>query len=144
INAGMAITKSLTFDQVTAGFQEYELKMGSIRTILANTEHAGSSLDDVKNALEELNTYADQTIYNFGQMTANIGRFTAAGVGLEDATVAIKGLSNLAAVSGSEVHQLNTAMYQMSQMLAAGKMNLMDWNSMVNAGMGGKMIQDEL
>ncbi len=143
-NAGVALTKSLTLDQVTSGFQEYELKMGSIQTMLANTEWAGSDLEDVQKVLGDLNEYADETIYNFAQMTQNIGRFTAAGVGLEDSAIAIKGLSNLAAVSGSDVNQLNTAMYQMSQSMAAGYFNLMDWNSLVNAGMGGKKLQDEL
>lgn len=144
VNAGISLGKSLTLDQAISGFREYELKIGSIKTILANTEWAGTTLTDVKGALEDLNVYADQTIYNFAQMTQNIGRFTAAGVKIDDATIAIKGLSNLAAVSGSDVNQLNTAMYQMSQAMAAGKMNLMDWNSLVNAGMGGKKTQDAL
>lgn len=144
VNTGAQVLKSLTVAPVMDGFREYELKMGSIGTMLSNTEHAGSTLEDVKKTLGELNEYADQTIYNFGQMTQNIGRFTAAGVSLEDSTTAIKGLGNLAAVSGSDVNQLNTAMYQMSQALAAGKLNLMDWNSMVNAGMGGKKTQDAL
>lgn len=144
VDAGISIAKSLTFEQVSSGFDEYELKMKSIGTMLANTEWAGSTLDDVKVTLDELNDYADKTIYSFGEMTASIGRFTAAGVTLEDSTVAIKGLGNLAAVSGSDVNQLNTAMYQMSQAMAAGKLNLEDWNSMVNAGMAGKKTQDAL
>lgn len=144
VNAGISITKSLTLDQVTAGFSEYETKMKAIGTMLSNTEWAGSTLDDVKNTLNELNDYADKTVYNFGQMTENIGRFTAAGVTLEDSAIAIKGLGNLAAVSGSDVNQLNTAMYQMSQALASGKLNLEDWNSLVNAGMAGKKTQDAL
>lgn len=144
VNAGLALSKSLGPEQVADGFREYEMKMGSIGTMLANTEWAGSTLDDVKKTLGELNDYADKTIYSFAQMTQNIGRFTSAGVRLEDSKTAIKGLGNLAAVSGSTSDQLNTAMYQMSQALASGKLTLMDWNSMVNAGMGGKKTQDAL
>ena len=144
VDAGMALAKNLTVDQVSDGFREYETKIGSIGTVLSNTEWAGTTLDDVKRVLEELNVYADNTVYSFGQMTENIGRFTAAGVGIEDSATAIKGLSNLAAASGSDVNQLNTAMYQMSQSMAAGTFNLMDWNSLVNAGMGGKKTQDAL
>lgn len=143
-NAGLALAKSLSLDQVTAGFGEYETKINAIGTVLSNTEWAGTNLNDVNRVLDDLNTYADKTIYNFGQMTENIGRFTAAGVKIDDSATAIKGLSNLAAASGSDVNQLNTAMYQMSQAMAAGKLNLMDWNSMVNAGMGGKKTQDAL
>src|SRR5699024_4496703 len=91
VDLGLKLAKSLTLDQIGEGFREYELKMGSIKTILANTEHEGTNLKNVKAALEDLNRYADLTIYNFGQMTDSIGRFTAAGVGLEDSTIAIKG-----------------------------------------------------
>lgn len=143
-NAGINLSRALTIDQISDGFREYEMKIGSIGTMLANTEWAGTNLGDVKKTLGELNDYADNTIYNFSEMTSSIGRFTAAGVTLEDSAIAIKGLGNLAAVSGSNSEQLNIAMYQMSQALAAGKLNLMDWNSMVNAGMGGKKTQDAL
>ena len=144
IYAGQNLAKSLTSAPVMSGFNEYELKMKSIGTILANTEWEGKNLDDVKKSLAVLNDYADNTIYSFAEMTSSIGRFTAAGVGLDDSQIAIKGLGNLAAISGSSVEQLNTAMYQVSQGLAAGRFGLEDWNSMVNAGMGGKKTQDAL
>lgn len=144
VNAGISMAKSLTIDPVTTGFSEYELKMNSISTILANTADEGKTLDDVSKALNELNTYADQTIYNFAQMTENIGRFTAAGVSLEDSVASIKGLSNLAAFFGVDPVKASSAMYQMSQALAAGKVQLMDWNSLVNAGMSGEAFQKAL
>jgi tape measure domain-containing protein len=144
VNAGLALAKSLTIAPITAGFGEYETKIGSIKTILSNTQWSGTGLKDVNGALNELNTYADQTIYNFSEMTSNIGRFTAAGVKLDDSVSSIKGLSNLAAASGSTSDQLSSAMYQMSQAMAAGKISLMDWNSLVNSGMGGKKTQDAL
>ena len=114
------MVKSLTIDPVMTGFNEYETKMRSITTILTNTESKGTTLDDVNRALDELNTYADQTIYNFAEMTRNIGTFTAAGVDLDTSVEAIKGISNLAAGSGSSPAQAATAMYQLSQALAAG------------------------
>ena len=144
VNAGMALAKSLTIEPVMTGFSEYETKMGSIQTILTNTAHEGTKLSDVTAVLDDLNKYADQTIYNFAEMTNNIGRFTAAGVGLDTSAAAIKGIANLAAASGSTSQQASTAMYQLSQALAAGKVSLMDWNSVVNAGMGGKLFQDAL
>jgi tape measure domain-containing protein len=144
VDAGLQMLKSFTVQPIMDGFHEYETKIGAIGTVLSNTEWAGTQLSDVKRVLGDLNNYADKTIYNFGQMTENIGRFTAAGVRIDDAATAIKGLGNLAAASGSNTEQLNTAMYQMSQALAAGKLNLMDWNSLVNAGMAGKKTQDAL
>ena len=144
VRTGASIAKSLTIDPVMMGFEEYETKIGAIQTILTNTASKGTTLADVTEALNELNIYADKTIYNFAEMTKNIGTFTAAGVGLEDAVTAIKGISNLAAGSGSTPQQAASAMYQLSQALAAGVVSLQDWNSVVNAGMGGELFQNAL
>ena len=144
IDAARNVTKSLTIAPVMDGFSEYETKMNAIQTILTNTESKGTTIDDVKKSLAELNEYADQTIYNFADMTKNIGTFTAAGVDLDTSVLAIKGIANLAAGSGSTAQQASTAMYQLSQALAAGKVGLQDWNSVVNAGMGGELFQNAL
>lgn len=142
---GATMLKSLTTDPLKAGLQEYETNLNSIQTILANTGLEGKGgLNQVTHALDELNHYSDQTIYNFSEMARNIGTFTAAGIKLEPATAAIKGIANLAAVSGSNAEQASSAMYQLSQAMAAGKATLVDWNSVVNAGMGGKVFQEAL
>ena len=144
VNAGKRIVSALTIDPVKTGFQEYETQMNAVQTILANTQSKGSTIDDVNKALDELNHYADLTIYNFTEMTRNIGTFTAAGIDLKTSVSAIQGIANLAAVSGSTSQQASTAMYQLSQALAAGTVKLMDWNSVVNAGMGGEIFQNAL
>jgi tape measure domain-containing protein len=144
ITAGTQIAKSLTLDPIKQGFEEYETKLGSVQTILANTAAAGTKLSDVNAALKELNQYSDQTIYNFAEMAKNIGTFTAAGVDLQTATGSIKGIANLAALSGSNSQQASTAMYQLSQAISAGRVSLQDWNSVVNAGMGGTIFQRAL
>ena len=152
VDAGARIASALTIDPIKMGFQEYETQINAVQTILANTQDKlkAQGLDDqqrldlVNEKLDELNTYADKTIYNFTEMTRNIGTFTAAGVDLETATNAIQGIANLAAISGSNSQQASTAMYQLSQALASGTVKLMDWNSVVNAGMGGEVFQKEL
>lgn len=140
--AGQRIVNALVIDPVKAGLNEYETKLNSVQTILANTAKEGTNLETVTKALNELNTYSDKTIYNFQQMARNIGTFTAAGVKLDTSVAAIKGIANLAAVSGSNADQASTAMYQLSQALSTGTVRLMDWNSVVNAGMGGQVFQD--
>ena len=142
--AGKRITSALTIDPIKSGFQEYETQINAVQTILANTESKGTTLQQVNSALDELNHYADLTIYNFTEMTRNIGTFTAAGVDLKTSVSAIQGIANLAAVSGSNAQQASTAMYQLSQALASGTVKLQDWNSVVNAGMGGQVFQDAL
>lgn len=142
--AGKNLVSAFTVDPIKSGFEEYETQINAVQTILANTSSKGSTLEQVNNALDELNHYADMTIYNFTEMTRNIGTFTAAGVDLDTSVAAIKGIANLAAVSGSTSQQASTAMYQLSQALAAGTVKLQDWNSVVNAGMGGQVFQDAL
>lgn len=144
MTAGANMVKAFAFEPIKQGFQEFETNMNSIQTILANTDSKGTTLEQVNGALDELNHYSDQTIYNFSEMARNIGTFTAAGVDLDKSVSSIKGIANVAAISGSNSQQASTAMYQLSQAIAAGSVKLMDWNSVVNAGMGGEVFQKAL
>jgi tape measure domain-containing protein len=142
---GGAFAKSFAFGPIQDGLAEYSTNLNSIQTILANTQgQQVSGLGAVQDHLAELNTYSDKTIYNFSEMAKNIGTFTAAGVGLDESTKSIKGIANLAALSGSNSQQASTAMYQLSQAIASGRVGLQDWNSVVNAGMGGAVFQKAL
>lgn len=132
VNIGKDIANALTLKGVTDGFQEYELKMGSIQTIMAGT---GESLETVNKYLDDLNLYADKTIYSFADMTNNIGKFTNAGVKLKDAVAAIQGVANVAAVSGANTNEASRAMYNFAQALSAGYVKLIDWKSIENANM---------
>jgi tape measure domain-containing protein len=144
VQVGQQLISSLTVDPITGGLQEYETNLNSIQTILSNTQVSGATLKDVNATLQELNTYSDQTIYNFSEMAKNIGTFTAAGVDLDTSAQSIKGIANLAALSGSNSQQAATAMYQLSQAISAGRVGLEDWNSVVTAGMGGTTFQRAL
>ena len=126
------------------GFKEYETQINAVQTILANTSQNGTTLDQVNAALDELNNYADKTIYNFTEMTNSIGTFTVAGIGLEDATNAVKGFSNMAALSGANATQAAQATYQLAQAMSSGAVKLQDWMSLEHAGIAGKQFQDAL
>lgn len=140
-SAGINIAKSLSIKPMLDGFDMYQNKLKTIQVIHANT---GASIGKISGALASLNDYANKTVYSFKDMTTNLGTFTAAGVGLTTAKTDMIGLSNLAAASGSNTQQAAQAMYQLSQAIAAGHVGLQDWNSVVNAGMGGKKFQDAL
>lgn len=144
VDAGLALAKSITTDPIMDGFREYEQKMGSIQTILANTSKYGTTLDDVSKSLGELNEYADKTIYSFGDMTRNIGLFTNAGLELQTSTDMIKGFSNAAAASGAGAGETARAAYQLSQALSQGYVMQMDWMSLSNAGMGNDNMKRDL
>ena len=144
IRAAGTFVKSLAIDPIMAGFSEYETNMNSVQTIMANTASKGTTLEQVNNTLDEMNTFSDQTIYNFGEMAKNVGTFTAAGVDLDTATKSIKGIATVAAISGSTSEQASSAMYQLSQAMAAGTVKAQDWISVTNANMGGEILQKQL
>ena len=127
-----SVMKEFTVDPIKDGWGEYELKMGSVQTIMSST---GESLKNVNKYLQELNAYSDKTIYSFSDMTNNIGKFTNAGVKLESAVSAIKGVSNVAAISGANASEASRAMYNFSQALSSGFVKLIDWKSIENANM---------
>ena len=141
VNYGKRLVSAFTVDPIRTGFQEFELKMGSIQTIMAST---GESLETVNKYLNELNEYSDKTIYSFSDMTSNIGKFTNAGVKLEDAVLAIKGVSNEAAISGANANEASRAMYNFAQALSAGYVKLIDWKSIENANMATVGFKQQL
>lgn len=139
VNAGISMAKSLSFDPIMDGFREYELKMKSIQTILANTE--GENLKSVSASLKELNEYSDKTIYNFANMTENIGKLTTAGIKLDDATATVKGFSNMVALAGGDAQAAAGAMEQFGQGLQAGVIKAIDWQSISTRGLGSQSLQ---
>lgn len=123
------------------GFNEYELQMKSLQTISANS---GQGMDVITKNLDELNEYADKTIYNFSEMTSNIGRFTAAGLDVDKSTKSIKGFANMAALAGAGSQETSRGMYQLSQAMAAGVVKLQDWKSIQNASIDTAAFKDIL
>ena len=131
-------------DQIKGGFDEYEQGLSAFQTIVANTKSSGTTIDEVKNSLAELNVYANKTVYSYGDMTKAAGMFTAQGVTLDQSMVAIKGLFNLVSLTGGSAEQANRAVVQLSQGIASGSIKAMDWMSMETAGIGGKDFQKVL
>lgn len=144
LDAGTQLAKALTIKPAMDGLNEYQMQMDAIQTIATNTKSKGTTIDQINAALDDLNTYADKTIFNFSQMVQNIGTFTAAGVGLEDSVTSIKGFMNLAAGVGASNAAAQRAAFQLSQGIAAGVVRLQDWMSIETAQMGGELFQNEL
>ncbi len=142
ITAGKDIVSALTIDPIKTGLAEYETYINSIQVIKSNTR-GKSTMEDITAALDDLNTYADKTIYNFTQMTSNIGKFTAQGLDAKQAAEAVKGMANLAAASGASATDMARATYQMSQALG-GTIKLIDWNSLRNANMATVTLKNTL
>ena len=141
LGLGKNLINTFAIEPRTQGFSEYELKMGSVQNIMNAT---GASVEEVGRYLDELNTYADKTIYSFSDMTANIGKFTNAGVGLDKAVAAIQGISNEAAISGANANEASRAMYNFAQALSQGSVKLIDWKSIDLANMATVDFKNQL
>lgn len=137
-NLGSKIVDGLTLDPVKNGFKLYERQIESAQVLKANT---GKSLDEINAALDSMNQYANKTVYNFTQMSENLGKWTAQGIELDKAIDAIEGMANAAALSGATPAQFGRASYYVSRGLG-GSIRLMQWKSLMNANMGTKLIKD--
>ena len=132
---------SMTTAHVSVGMDKYEMLTKSVQTIIAAT---GRDEKEVYKVLERLNNYTDQTSYNFSDMAQNIGKFTSVGIDLESAERQMEGIANWAARSGAGINEASRAMYNLSQAMGVGKMTLMDWKSIENAGMATKEFKEQL
>lgn len=132
VTTGEQLLKSITIDQISAGYKKYEEKTQAVQTIMAGT---GKTADEVNDALEKLIWFADETSYSFTDMTSNIAKFTAQGVDLEVAETAMQGISTWAAISGKNTQAAEHAMYNLAQALGTGAVKLQDWKSITNVNM---------
>ena len=139
MDAGERLIKSLSVDQVTAGWDKYAQKTSAVQTIMAATakqyDNTEQQMADVNEQLEKLNWFTDETSYSFLDMVSNIGKFTSNQIGLEDSVTAMQGISTWAAISGANVNEAGRAMYNLSQALGTGAVKLIDWKSIENANM---------
>lgn len=131
VQTGEQLIKSLSTDNIAAGWAKYGDKTTSVATLVAQ----GYAMEEVNEQLERLNWFTDETSYNFVDMVGNIGKFTASGQKLEDAVTAMEGIANWAARSGQNAATASRAMYQLSQAMSKGALKFDDWKSIQNASM---------
>lgn len=122
------------------GFGEYNQIIDATQTIFQNVKQSGASLENVMDALDELNEYADKTIYNFGQMTRMIGMFTSAGVGLNKSVATIKGLANAAALVGANAERAQIAWNAVSRAMSSGTFTNVTWRSLELSNIAGQQF----
>ena len=130
-DTGIKLAKSLSVDQIAAGWEKFSQKTTSVATLISQ----GYDMSEVEEQLSRLNWFTDETSYNFTDMVANIAKFTATGKSLNDSVTAMEGIANWAALSGQNAATASHAMYQLSQAMGAGVMRLEDYRSIQNASM---------
>ena len=143
IDLGVNFVKALSVDNISAGWTKFGQKTTSVATLAAQKikiagkeiEDAGEKMKVINDQLDKLNFFSDETSYNFTDMIDNIGKFTAAGRSLDESVNAMMGIANWAALSGQNASVASRAMYQLSQALGKGYVQLIDWRSIGTANM---------
>ena len=143
IDLGANFVKALSVDNISAGWTKFGQKTTSVATLAAQKiKIAGKEIEDtsekmkvINDQLDKLNFFSDETSYNFTDMIDNIGKFTAAGRSLDESVNAMMGIANWAALSGQNASVASRAMYQLSQALGKGYVQLIDWRSIGTANM---------
>lgn len=132
LQTGEQILKSVTVDQIEAGYGKFDEKTQSVQTIMSAT---GKTVEEVNEQLQMLNWYTDETSYAYTDMTSNIGKFTNAGVKLEDAVTAMVGIGNAAGLAGANVRDASHAMAGFSKAMGQGYMDRLTWSWIKTAHM---------
>ena len=143
IDLGTNFVKALSVDNISAGWTKFGQKTTSVATLAAQKikmsgkviEDTSKKMEVINDQLDKLNFFSDETSYNFTDMIDNIGKFTAAGRSLDESVNAMMGIANWAALSGQNASVASRAMYQLSQALGKGYVQLIDWRSIGTANM---------
>ena len=141
-DAGIRIAKSLSIDNIGAGFSKYEQQTKAVQTILNNVEN--STMADAEALIHKLMWYTDETSYSFDSMITNIGKFTSAGIDLDVASKSMIGIANACGLAGVETEKASHAMDGFSKAMAAGYMSYQNWSWIKTAGLDTKAFKEEL
>ena len=148
LNKLQSSINKFTYAPLMEGLNEYTTQLTNFQAIVQNTSQWFDSGDTVGQieaitaSLDELNDYADKTIYKYSDMMNAVTGFTTAGLTIEDATSVAKGLASLTAYMGKGAQSYATAAYMFNQAMQQGKMQNYQWRFISQiAGIGGKMTQ---
>ena len=141
VDAGERLVKSLSLDQVTAGWNKYAQKTASVQTIMNAT---GKSITKVNSYLDKLMWCSDETSYGFTDMTQSLGQLTAAGGDIDKMIPMIMGIANATAYAGKGASEFQRVIYNLNQSYSQGYLNLMDWKSVELAGVATAELKQQI
>lgn len=140
ISTGINLVKSLSVNQIAAGWSKYEMKTNSVQTIM----NAGYDLDKVNKSLEKLNWFTDETSYSYVDMVNNISKFTSSNVDLDTAITSMIGIADAAGLAGASVQDASHAMEGFSKAIAQGYMSRQNWQWIRTAHLDTTMFKQTL
>lgn len=138
LDAGAALVKSLTIDQITAGYSKYEQKTSSIQTLVNST---GLSVKEINKYLDQLMWFSDETSYSFTEMVNALATMSSSGGDINSLIPMIQGVANATAFAGKGATEFSRVMYNLNQSYTAGYLSYMDWKSVEQAGAASKQLK---
>ena len=141
VNAGIAMAKSLSVDQITTGFSKYEQKTANVQTLVNST---GKSIKEINTYLDRLQWFSDETSYGFTDMTSALATMVSAGADIDKAIPMIEGMANATAFAGKGATEFSHVIYNMNQSYSKGFLNLQDWQSVQRVGANSKQLIETL
>lgn len=126
---GMKIVKSLSTDNIMAGWQKYEDLSSNIYAILNQVNH-GETYEDVTRAIEKLSWYSDATSFSLSDMTSALKGFISQGIDLNTATAMIMGMGNSITYAGAGAKEGSGAFQVFAKAMGQGYIGLKQWQQL--------------
>lgn len=126
-----------------AGFDKFTQKSKAISDLMNAT---GASMDQVADALDNLNWFTDETSYNFTDMVSTMAKLSASGEkDLSKLLKTTEGIALWGAKAGANAQTVSRSMYQLTQAVGRGYITYQDWlQSAVNTNMATSEIKQQL
>lgn len=141
LDAGTALVKSISIDQISAGMQKYEQETNVIQTLYGALKPKGTKLEEIYDVMETLTAYSDETSYSYTQMADAVSKFVNAGVDLHKAETVIEGISNAAALAGIGIHDTAIIYRNFADAIGKGGFRQQDWKSIKIAHMDTEWLK---
>ena len=139
IDTGVSLVKSLSIDQVTAGWNKYEQKTSNVQTLVNAT---GKSVDEINGYLEKLMMFSDETSYDFSTMAQSLGQMVTSGGDIDRLIPMIEGIGNATSFAGKGAAEFSRSIYNLNQSYGQGFLTLMDWRSLELSGVASQQLKE--
>ena len=139
VDTAEKLVKSLSTDQIAAGWSKYEQKTSSVQTLVNST---GKTVKEIDGYLERLMWFSDETSYSFTDMTSALAQMTSSGGDIDKLMPMIMGIANATAFAGKGAREFQSTIRNLAQSYQAGNLQLMDMKSLNLMGTSSKQLKE--
>ena len=141
VDAAERFVKSLSVDQVAAGWNKYNQQLSYVQTIMNAT---GKSVDEVDDIIAKLAWFSDETSFSLNEMMSALSTAAASGADLEKVIPMIEGIATATAYAGKSGNEFVHVIRNIMQSYSSGYLSLMDWKSVELMQVNSKQLEQTL